>query len=146
MKKHTMDRVEQLLEKPCWVMNFLPKQVPAQSGGQYFTIEHYFRTHYREQIANAFFMILLKVNCYEDISFSFDGDSWTVNPHPEELCEKITACVLAEDPFYVLLNNQETLLMYEGDDANLVIYNPNEQLLNLLSALAPSQGFYVWKP
>ena len=34
-------RVEALLEKPCWVLDFLPQRVPADSPGQYFAVEAY---------------------------------------------------------------------------------------------------------
>ena len=34
--------IEELLSKPYWIVDILPKQVPANSGGQYFTIEKYF--------------------------------------------------------------------------------------------------------
>lgn len=29
-----MDRMEELLEKPCWIIDILPERVPERSGGQ----------------------------------------------------------------------------------------------------------------
>ena len=37
--------IEEYLNKPYWVIDILPKQVPADSKGQYFKIEKYFLEH-----------------------------------------------------------------------------------------------------
>ena len=34
--------IEELLEKPYWIIDILPKRVPKDSPGQYFTIEGFF--------------------------------------------------------------------------------------------------------
>ena len=31
--------VERLIEAPYWVIDFLPRQVPTDSGGQFFVVE-----------------------------------------------------------------------------------------------------------
>lgn len=35
------NKVDELLEKSCYVIDFLPKQVKPDTGGQYFDIEYY---------------------------------------------------------------------------------------------------------
>ena len=35
--------IDEILEKPCWVIDILPERVPEDSEGQYFTIEKYYR-------------------------------------------------------------------------------------------------------
>ena len=35
------NRVNELLEKTCYVIDFLPEQVPKQSKGQFFDVEYY---------------------------------------------------------------------------------------------------------
>lgn len=37
--------IEEFLEQPYYVMDILPKQVPADSGGQYFKVEQYYLNH-----------------------------------------------------------------------------------------------------
>ena len=32
---------ERLLEAPCWVIDFLPMQVPREGRGQFFAVERY---------------------------------------------------------------------------------------------------------
>ena len=78
--------IEEYLNKPYWVIDILPKQVPADSRGQYFRIEKYFLEHPQiDDIYRKFTNILLKLNCYNDINVSHDGDEWITNPAPHEL-------------------------------------------------------------
>ena len=41
-----MDIIDKLLETPCYIMDFLPKQVPMNCGGQFFEVETYLLNHY----------------------------------------------------------------------------------------------------
>lgn len=36
------ENIDDLLQKPYWIIDILPKQVPADSSGQYFAVEKYF--------------------------------------------------------------------------------------------------------
>ncbi len=43
MTSHTTeDQIESLLEKPFWVIDFLPEQVSAERSKQYFAVDEYF--------------------------------------------------------------------------------------------------------
>ena len=59
------DRIDSLMEKPYWIVDMLPKQVPPRSGGQYFRVEDYIvnddgRKHtLYTKLAN----VLVKLNC-----------------------------------------------------------------------------------
>ena len=33
---------QELLEKPCWVIDFLPRRVPEKSGGHFFEVEQFY--------------------------------------------------------------------------------------------------------
>ena len=37
-----MMTIDELLQKPYWIIDILPEQVPADSPGQYFAVEKYF--------------------------------------------------------------------------------------------------------
>lgn len=41
-----MDIIDKLLETPCYIMDFLPKQVPMNCDGQFFKVETYLLNHY----------------------------------------------------------------------------------------------------
>ena len=34
--------IDELLEKPCWIVDILPEQVPEDSPGQYFPVEKFY--------------------------------------------------------------------------------------------------------
>ena len=39
--EQTVSKIEELLEKPCYVIDFLPEQVKPSSRGQFFDVECY---------------------------------------------------------------------------------------------------------
>lgn len=139
--------IEDYLEKPYWVIDILPKQVPADSGGQYFRIEEYFMEHPQiDAIYKKFTNILLKLNCYEDLVFSADGEEWITNPSPKNVAAMLTKCMSDKKMLYILLHQEDTMITVSGDDINMAVYNPSEQVLELLGPLVTSEGLFIWKP
>ena len=136
--------IEKLLSEPYWIVDILPKQVPANAGGQYFTIEKYFLSPpHIDAIHHKFVNVILKLNCYDDILvFQVNNESWVENPAPYNL-ERI---VLERKPLFVILKQSQTMLSITGDDHNMTVYGPNDETLVLISTIASSEGLYVWKP
>ena len=139
--------IEEYLEKPYWVIDILPKQVPADSNGQYFEIEKYFREHSLiDSIYRKFINILLKLNCYEDIDVSHDGDEWITNPAPHELEAALLKSLADKQLFYIILKSADVLITVSGDDIYMTVYNPTEESRELINSLAVSEGLFMWKP
>ena len=136
--------IEKLLSEPYWIVDILPKQVPANAGGQYFTIEKYFLSPpHIDAIHHKFVNVILKLNCYDDILvFQVNNESWVENPAPDNL-ERI---VLERKPLFVILKQSQTMLSITGDDHNMTVYGPNDETLALMSTIASSEGLYIWKP
>ena len=136
--------IEHLLTKPYWIIDILPKQVPANSGGQYFTIEKYFLSPpHVDAIYNKFANVLLKLNCYVDIMvFNVNGETWVENPAPDDLEQM----VLERKPLFVVLKQSQAMLSITGDDHNMTVYGADEETLQFLSTITASEGLYVWKP
>lgn len=136
--------IEKLLSEPYWIVDILPKQVPANAGGQYFTIEKYFLSPpHIDAIHHKFVNVILKLNCYDDILvFQVNNESWVENPAPYDL-ERI---VLERKPLFVILKQSQTMLSITGDDHNMTVYGPNDETLALMSTIASSEGLYIWKP
>ena len=127
------------LNSPFWVIDFLPYQVPADRKGQFFTVEDYFLKFPQiESLHWQFLSVLLKLNCYFQIKVAV-GDQWIDNPDPELIQKQIGGRGLD-----VLIKN--TLIQYNRDDTHMTVYNPTEELLELLRILAQSEGLFVWKP
>ena len=146
--------IEDYLEKPYWVIDILPKQVPADSKGQYFRIEEYNQEHPQiDSIYRKFTNVLLKLNCYEDINVSKDdgeykssGEKWMTNPAPKDIEAMVTYCITAKSMLYIILKSSDALITISGDDTYMTIYNPSEEIIELLGSLATSEGLFIWEP
>ena len=138
--------IEEYLKKPYWVIDILPKQVSADSKGQYFKIEEYYLEHPQiDAIYRKFTNILLKLNCYEDIDVSHDGDEWITNPAPHELEAALLKCMSDKQMFYIILKSADVLITVSGDDTYITVYNPAEEVLELIGSLAGSEGLFIWR-
>lgn len=137
--------IEALLNKPYWVIDILPEQVPDNSAGQYFAIEKY----YLQQpgitdIHNRFTDILLKLNCYSDfLVCSPDQDKQICNPEPEKLASWIN---MEQKDLCIVLAGEEALITLNHDDTYMTIYNPSGALINRLRNLALAHGLFLWQP
>ena len=139
--------IEDYLGKPYWVIDILPKQVPANSRGQYFEIEKY----YLEQpqfdiIYKKFTDILLKLNCYEDMDFSSDGENWNTNPLPQEIKAAMMQCMADKQMLYIDMKSIDVMIIVSGDDTYMTVYHPTTEILELLGSIVASEGLFLWKP
>ena len=138
--------IEEYLNKPYLVIDILPKQVPADGKGQYFRIEKYFLEHPQiDNIYRKFTNILLKLNCYEDIGVSYDGDEWITNPAPQELEAALLKCMADKQMFYIILKSADVLITVSSDDTYMTVYNPTEEVLELIGSLAGAEGLFLWR-
>ncbi len=129
--------IEELLQTDYWVIDVLPKQVPAGSAGQYFAVEEFFlRGEWLGEIKRRHAGVILKLNCYRGVSLDEDP---AVDPPPEQIAEAVRTrhvCVMIGD----------SMILSEPDDTCLTLYDPDEELLELVRAIAAGEGLFVWRP
>lgn len=136
--------IDEYLSKPYWIIDILPKQVPAKGGGQYFKIESYFLSGSRmDVICRQFTNVLLKLNCYDDITVclmntfeSFD------NPAPELLEQWITEKI----PLCVIIQSAHVMIVVSGDDHYMPLYCEDEEMIGLVRDIACAEGLFMWNP
>lgn len=129
--------IEELLQCPYWIIDILPSQVPEDSPGQYFAVEKYFlQGDQIEDIKQKHIDLILKLNCYRDISIA---DETVINPSPEHIADEMKKRYL-----YIMIG--ESMILSEPDDTHLTVFNPDSQLLELIRQIASVEGFFVWKP
>ena len=129
--------VEELLQCPYWIIDILPSQVPEDSPGQYFSVEKYFLQGERlEEIKQKHIDLILKLNCYRDISI---GDETVINPLPDHIADEMKRRYL-----YIMIG--ESMILSEPDDTHLTVFDPDPQLLELIRQIASGEGLFVWKP
>ena len=136
------DIIETLLEKPYHVIDVLPKQVPADSPGQYFKVEKYFLSRL-DVICRHFADLVIKLNCYAEMQVSTDGESWGTEFSPEDLIRLFADSVTAHSALYFLINSDEALITFSGEDHYMTLYNADAELMELIGALAGAEGLFV---
>ena len=140
--------IEELLEQPYHIMDILPMQVAADSGGQYFRVEQYYLKD-AARLSRQYAHVLLKLNCYHDLAFSHDAEHWQLNPEPQVIVQMVSAC-LAEEPseacLYITLAKESMLLTLQRDTTHMTLYNLTDELLQLHGRLASSEGLFLWSP
>ena len=134
--------IEELLEKPCLVVDFLPEQVPEKDARQYFAVEKYYLEPERYAgFREKFTDILVKLSCYYAFSVCeaavgklFD------NPAPEWLAGKIRE----RKDLCVLLPEEKVLITLNRDDLYMSVYNASGKVLEIIRKLAEANGFFLW--
>ena len=129
--------IEELLQTPYWIIDILPKQVPKDSPGQYFAVEEYYLQKPQiTVIKQKHINLVLKLNCYRNISLD---EETTVNPPPEQIADIMKKR-------YVNILVDEGMILSEPDDTHMTLFNPDDELLELVKALSAGEGLFVWKP
>lgn len=129
--------IEKLLQCPYWIIDILPAQVPSDSPGQYFAVEKYFLQGGRiKEIKQKHIDLILKLNCYRDISI---GDETVINPSPDHIADEMKKR-------YLYIMTGESMILSEPDDTHLTVFNPDSELLELIGQIASGEGLFVWKP
>ena len=136
-------KIEQLLEKEYIVVDFLPQQVPADNKGQFFSVEQVFLKEPRiSELRRKFSDIIIKLCCYYEIEVcNLSTNETHQNPKPELLDEWVRSNKCDLQIFI-----EESMVMIATDDTHITLYNPSDDLTELIRDLARSEGLFVWKP
>lgn len=128
--------IDEMFQTPCWIIDILPEQVPENSPGQFFAVEKYYLKKKRlTEIKQKHINVILKLNCYRDISLDEDT---ALNPPPEKVAEEMLSrylCILVDD----------SMLVSEPDETHMTVFDPDEKLIELIKTLASGEGLFVWK-
>ncbi len=129
--------IDDLLQKPYWIIDIFPKQVPENSPGQFFSVEKYYldKDHIAA-IKQKHIDVILKLNCYRDLSID---EGKTINPPPEEVAKAMRT-------EYLSIFVDDALIISEPDDTHMTVFNPDNDLLELIRALSTGEGLYFWGP
>ena len=114
----------------------LPFQVPKDSAGQYFEIEKYYLSEPRlSAVKQKHIDTVLKLNCYRNLSLDEEDE---INPDPEYIAETMKnrhVCIMLGD----------SMIVSEPDELYMTLYDPDDELLRLVTAIALAEGLHVWQ-
>ena len=131
--------------KPYCIIDILPEQVPMYSPGRYFTVLRYFSSRL-DEIIGKFASLLVKLNCYCHLEVGWDGENYTDDFAPEALERLFKAANSSPDPLYIRVNSSDAIFVYANGDHYMTLYEPDPELIRLVSRLASSEGLFVWSP
>lgn len=137
-----MSDIKRLLEKPCYIIDFLPQQVQKDCGGQFFKVETYLLNNYeRYGLRDKYVRIILKLMCYYRVSVHWG--EWIEQPAPEQIAKIIDEIMYNHSGWMdMLFPDKDALLQFEWDCMNLSIYNPDDEMRELLEQIAWSEGMF----
>ena len=134
VNQNSENQIECLLEKPFWVVDFLPERVSAERAKQYFAVEDFCcNGQYINQLYQRFAYLVTKLSCYFDI-FG--------NPSPKEIFDNINIC-LSKGYANFLFPDNDTLITLNSGDLYMTVYNPNGRFLEMVRSLATAEGLFV---
>ena len=138
------DRLCGLLEKDCYVIDFLPERVPKNNDGQFFDVEYYLLNGPKYRIIkNRFVNVILKLMCYYHITIQWNG--WIDKPNPEVIENAVLEIMENHSgTLNCLFPNEDMLLVFDWDCLNLSVYNPPEKTHDLFKQIAFSEGLF-WR-
>lgn len=136
--------IDQLLEKKCYIIDFLPKRVPENSNGQFFDVEDYLLNSKRNHIIkDNFINIILKLMCYYRIELFYN--KWIHKPTPKQVKKSISEIMNNHHgTLHFLFPDENILLVLEADCLNLTVYNVREEMHHLFKQIASSEGMF-WR-
>lgn len=127
--------LDEILTKPYWIVDILPKQVPENSPGHFFAVEKFFLEPSRfKEIKQKHINVILKLNCYMDINM--DGE---INPPPDRIAQEMQRR-------YIWFRIGDSMILSEKDDLHMTLFNPDRELLELVKEIARGEGLFVWQP
>ena len=142
-----LSKIDELIEKPCYLIDIFPCTVPETADRRYFLVEEYFQKN-REEWNEKFCKLLLKLYCYYDVWCSF-REELAENPEPDVLAEWIRHCFEGDwkkrDYINIILPACNAMVILNGDDLYISVYNPDRRLMDLISQLANAEGFFFYK-
>ena len=116
-------------DRPYWIIDILPEQVPMYSLGRYFTVARYFRSRLDEYL-RKFASLLNKLNCYCHLEVGRDGENYTDNFAPEALERFFQEANSSPDPLYIRVNSSDAVFVYANGDHYMTLYEPDSELFS----------------
>lgn len=139
-----MKIVDRLLETSCYIIDFLPGQVPKDYGDQFFEVEDFILSQPdRYGLKYRFTRIILKAMCYYPVAVHWG--EWIEQPTPAQVVEIIDTIIDKHSgDLNMLFTSKDALLQFSWDSLNMSVYNPDEEMCSLFEQIVFSEGLF-WR-
>lgn len=140
----SIEKIDDLLEKPYYLIDFLPKRVPENANGHFFDVEYYLQSsakHY--EFKNKCVNIILKLMCYYRASVLYE--KWNNSPKPKDIDAAVMEIVERNSgTLNILFTEEDVLLVLDGNCLSLTIYNLSDNMKSIVEKIVLSEGFFLW--
>ena len=141
----TEEMTERFLQKTYRIIDVLPERVSEDRASQYFVFDDYLRNEDNiKDLHKRFIRLFLKLECYYEMSVSYDLETYEKDPAPDELADRILD-LHPNDRLRVFLNDL-MMIDYDASDSNMTVYGEDAQRPDLLKELILSEGLFLWRP
>lgn len=125
-------------------MDYLPEPAPTGAPGQLVAVENYLLNHFdRFSLRQRLTAALLKLMCYRRVAVSWNG--WTDSPQPKLVASAVKELMQNHSgTLYMLLPEDDALLVLDWDSLYISVYNAQKQLRRLLKSIAQSENL-AWR-
>ena len=136
-------------ETPYWIIDVLPMRVPEARADRYALVARLLTS--QPQMADTyarFSRFLLKLNCYVDLAVApYDEAQQPFEPSAEELVALVQGLPAEGGRCLRLVAAPAAgTFVLDGSDHYLTLYQPTDELLELVRTLAHGEGLFVWQP
>jgi hypothetical protein len=141
----TEEMTERFLQKTYRIIDVLPERVSEDRASQYFVFDDYLRNEDNiKDLHKRFIRLFLKLECYYEMSVSYDLETYEKDPAPDELADRILD-LHQSDRLRVFLSDL-MMIDYDASDSNMTVYGEDAQRPDLLKELVLSEGLFLWRP
>ena len=136
------EKIEELLDKPYAVIDFLPEQVKEEKGDNYFKVEQFFlEKENKESLYRHFAYFIIKLSSYYDLVINHNEK--TISDYEmSDICDLFVNSD-QKTCLNILLIEKECLISFIGNDLYLSVYNADDKLKELMKKLAMSEGLFL---
>ena len=130
------DKIERLLEAPCFIIDILPMRVPKDKAREYSELEKVYL--HTDELNCKFYNVLMKLRCYYDFKVVMpDG----------EIFDNLTAERLKElvGHQYLQIILEDAMIVSDPDDMYMSLFNPSDRMLEIIKGIVAIEGLCMWE-
>lgn len=136
-----IDTIEKLLNTTAYIIDIFPRQVVRKLDNRYFEVENLFLQQ-KDIYDKKFIDVLIKLFCYYDLVVWANDNNYTklsLNQYVALLDNCFNGRI---ENVNIILLEQDCLIVVDRDNLYVTVYNPSENIKELLAQLSLSQGLF----
>ena len=140
------ERVDELLEGKCFLIDIFPRQIPEERSRQYLALEEFYSSDEQmKKISGQFLNVILKIYAYYDFDHVI-GDFDDLHDSFDDMVSEIEHVYeMGRGGLSILLDGETSLLAVYGDSLYMCLYSPSEDLKQLTEEICLREGLHFRK-